>query len=230
MLLCNFNCPLPNSRRYVLLISGTNAGIIDSSTKNNLTTVGAAAISSTQSRFGNTSLSLASASSSYLLMPSSSFNTIPANSDFTLECWLYTSATGLAPAVWHNVATTKIVAFYLTDSAVSTLYTIAGTFSYPSPNAAVVRATSNISANTWTHVAFVRSGSTITIYINGVAAGTGSSAYASNPLRIIGAISTGSTNADFYFFNGYIDDLRLTLGTARYTGNFTPPTSAFADQ
>jgi hypothetical protein len=42
-----------------------------------------------------------------------------------------------------------------------------------------------------------------------------------DPERFIGA--EGGTND---FFNGYIDDLRITKGLARYVQNFTPPTAA----
>lgn len=213
----------------ILQIGGTNAGIADSTARNVITTSAGASVSTTQSKFGGSSISF-NGTNGYLQLLNTRFNNIPASTDFTLECWVYTPTSSLAPAVWHNTSSSKIVAFYLTDSAVNTLYTIAGTFSYPSPNVAVVRGTTNVTANTWTHVAFVRSGSTITIYVNGTASGTGTSAYASNPLQLIGAISTGATTPDFYFFNGYIDDLRLTIGVARYTSNFTPTTTAFENQ
>jgi hypothetical protein len=77
--------------------------------------------------------------------------------------------------------------------------------------------------NTWTHIAFVRSGTTLTCFLNGVSVGTTTTASS------IGSASAGSyigsSQSGNYWF-GYIDDLRVTKGYARYTSNFTPPTAA----
>jgi hypothetical protein len=40
------------------------------------------------------------------------------------------------------------------------------------------------------------------------------------------AVGWSSDGGTARFLNGYIDDLRITKGAARYTGNFTPPTAA----
>jgi hypothetical protein len=47
----------------------------------------------------------------------------------------------------------------------------------------------------------------------------------SGPLVIGGGAFAPSTRS----FSGYIDDLRITKGVARYTAGFTPPTAAFPD-
>jgi hypothetical protein len=85
--------------------------------------------------------------------------------------------------------------------------------------------TGTLSATTWTHVALVRSGSTITFYISGTASGTltNSANFGSNNTPYAG----GNANTSPDYYNGYIDDLRITKGYARYTSNFTPPTAAF---
>lgn len=83
-----------------------------------------------------------------------------------------------------------------------------------------------IPANTWTHLAFVRNGNTFTVFVNGnsAASGIASGTIPSNSQPfVIG--STSSANPGVNGYAGYIDDLRVTKGIARYTANFTPPDS-----
>lgn len=83
-----------------------------------------------------------------------------------------------------------------------------------------------VTQNVWQHVAVCGSGGTIRAYVEGVAA--------SNPIS--GTVVSVGTQ-DLYigrggdsFLTGYLDDLRITKGAARYTANFSPPASAFPDQ
>lgn len=78
-----------------------------------------------------------------------------------------------------------------------------------------------VELNTWTHVAATRSGGTTRVFVNGVLTGSNTNSYSpayTNPL--IG-VNSSYTPA---IFQGYIDDLRITKGYARYTAAFTPPT------
>jgi hypothetical protein len=73
--------------------------------------------------------------------------------------------------------------------------------------------------NAWNHIAFVRSGTTTSGYVNGVLAGT--TTYTPGTTSIV---NVGRYNGSpFYYFPGYISNLRVVNGTAVYTANFTPP-------
>lgn len=77
-------------------------------------------------------------------------------------------------------------------------------------------------AGTEYHVAIVFDGNTYKVYVNGVLDNTVTSAiniYSSLTSLTFGIYSDGTSSA----LNGTIDDLRITVGQARYTSNFTPP-------
>ncbi len=91
----------------------------------------------------------------------------------------------------------------------------------------IIDATSlaSFAVDTWHHIALVRNGSTITLYLNGVNVGSDSS------ISTHGLITDGTweigrrhfSGPDRYF-NGYIDEYRISKGKARWTSNFTPQT------
>jgi hypothetical protein len=89
--------------------------------------------------------------------------------------------------------------------------------------AGIASAAETISANTWHHVAVQRDGvsGVVTAFVDGAAIGTTSQAFGVGAFEV-GRAGTGTGGQEF---QGYIDDLRITNGVARYTSNFTPPTA-----
>ena len=87
-----------------------------------------------------------------------------------------------------------------------------------------MNATTNLTANSWNHLSYVRNGSTWYWFINGTQAGTGSN---STNITFSNVATTIGYGGEGYFtgFNGFMSDLRVVKGTAVYTSNFTPPTA-----
>jgi hypothetical protein len=81
----------------------------------------------------------------------------------------------------------------------------------------------SIGTNAWAHIAVARQGSTIRGFINGVLQGTAetnSSAIGNNNIVKVGSDASGAAT-----FQGYMSDVRLTKGIARYTGSFNTATT-----
>jgi hypothetical protein len=91
--------------------------------------------------------------------------------------------------------------------------------------------TNAIALNQWNHITWQRSSGIFKIFVNG--SSSNSVAFTNNITlpSINSSIGSSGLFADnIYSSQGYIDDLRITKGVARYTANFTPPTQAFPNQ
>ena len=210
-----------------LLLLGSNAGIYDATAKNDIITVGDTKVSSTQIKYGTGAMYF-DGTGDYLAIPASTmfgFGT----GDFTIEMWVYfNSISSYQVLVGQFVSGTSYWAFNIGNGTSS-----GGIFTYNPGTGQVIVANEGSQAawlaNTWYHTTVVRSGTTVTIYRNGSSIATGNlSGSLYNPSSNISIGSAGVLASGY--LNGYIDDLRVTKGIARYTANFTPPTKAMIGQ
>jgi hypothetical protein len=87
-------------------------------------------------------------------------------------------------------------------------------------------ATAITDTTTWHHVAAVKYGSELAIYLDGVKGAT--TAAITDPILDRGeTIYIGCETGAAYYWNGWIDEFRFSKGVARYTANFTPPSGPF---
>jgi len=198
-----------------LLLNFDNAGIYDAATINDAETEGNAQVSTTQAKFGTTSMYFDGTGDWLPIIdkPELRFGT----GAFTVEFWLYLGATGAARGlVAKGTSTTGwLVSTDASDKVVFTYTT------------STITSTGALSGSTWYHIAVVREGTgsnQTKIYIDGVNDGTGTVSTDFNQTSVM-YVAANRTGGDA--LNGYIQDLRITNGYARYTGNFTPPTAAF---
>ena len=150
--------------------------------------------------------------------------TIPINTlfdlvatDFTIEGWAYINNTTGAKVIFdQRPASTQGIYPTLLFSGATLLWYV---------NSATQITSSSLSATTWYHFAICRSGTSTKMFINGTQSGstyTDSNNYLASR-TYVGASAFDQTDN----FNGYLDDVRITKGFARYTANFTAPTAAF---
>jgi len=83
----------------------------------------------------------------------------------------------------------------------------------------------SLTINKWYHIALVRNGSEFTGYVDGKGTflTTSSASLVNNSASLIVGSDTNATGG----YNGYISNLRITKGVARYTENFDVPTAPF---
>jgi len=219
----------------LLPFDGTNGATstTDSSDSGHTVTFGGdAEISTAQSKFGGSSLSL-DGNGDYVDLPQSTNQFV--SDDLTIEFWFrinsgagsetvglfgtyYTTPSGKGMLMQTNATYTSVFFQWMYGSGTG------DDWAYLNRTQGTRTALSN---NTWYHVAVTRSGNTWRLFLNGTQedsvtqSGQVTDAGSTTRLGNYGPSATAS-----HGLNGYIEDFRITKGLARYTSNFTAPTSA----
>ena len=212
----------------LLLGEGTNGSttILDSSSNNfSITANNGAQISTAQSKFGSSSIEfLGTANTGLSVSPDVDFQF--GTGDWTVEAWIYQRNlavyTTLLEIGDHQNQNSFVILTGFNNGNVLSLY-CASFFDAPS--------TGTLVTNQWQFVTVSRQGNFLYFSVDG----TVDTPVAFNrDLTSTSTVSVGyvygyvpNFNNNSYRFDGYISNLRITKGVARYTENFDVPTAPF---
>lgn len=212
--------PYWNQVVLAMHMDGANASTAFTDVKGKvITSLGNAQISTAQSKFGGSS-AFFDGTGDYLNTPShEDFNF--GSGDFTIEFFIRktTSAAQVVCAKRSSIAFGPFQ-LYCTTAPVIQVSTNGGA----SWNKETSGPTFTIGE--FVHIAAERYGTSLKIYtagVGGTSVDVGTDALFANSNQV----SIGATSDGAFPFSGYLDDLRITKGLARYKGNFTPPAAEF---
>lgn len=210
--------------KLLLHCDGTNGSTtITDKIGKTMTAYGNAKISTAQSKFRGASLSL-DGSGDYISSPNSvdfRFGT----GDFTIDFWLYSNVAWSSQPFSASICGQK-------KNDTTNGWVLYRDSNYPTKINARVGLQNSFptgstpTANVWEHWALVRNGTTLKWYKNGILDATTTSSVDVNDttgLFLIGLADSWASS----FLNGYVDELRISKGIARWTANFTPPTAPY---
>jgi hypothetical protein len=214
--------PLTAITNTQLLCNFTNGAIFDNSMMNVLETISSTQISTTSPKFGTGSI-LFNGTTDYLTSPFGRNFTF-GTGDFTIEFWVrFTGTTGRQDILWISVGASDRLGIIYNISANNITY-------YISPTVAnAINAPFTPTAGTWYHIALTRASGSSKLFINGTQGGStyaDSRNYSTAYQLFMGRDSAAASS----YFNGRVDDVRITRGIARYTANFTPSQQPFPNR
>jgi hypothetical protein len=196
----------------------------DSAGNFTLSTAGNVSISSDQAKFGKSFYFDGSGGQINL-----AYNAIQEfeAQDFTIEYWLYRNsgtAAGVVPiAGWGGSGGGH--SWFIRDGDGGYFIWIDSDGNQTNYNLGM-----DTTTGVWRHYAMVRNGNTFTAYQDGTQIYTSTmngSVHTESGTGLFLGYNADAPSNGYFFLNGYIDEVRISKGIARYTANFTPPTAAF---
>jgi hypothetical protein len=220
--------PLQPIANTVLLLTGENSGIYDAALKNSIQTIGDTKVRTNVTKYGTGSMYF-EGTADYLSIPHTKDIDL-SSGDFTIEIWVQwiSYVAGSAILFKGGAAPYGSYLIYVGDASNGTEVDFYTSISGSAWSVSGLNFTINPTLGVWHHLAVTRSGNVYRTFFNGTLANSVTQAgnlisQPTTPLWL-GKYNAGST------FYGYMDDLRITKGYARYTANFTPPDAALKNK
>ena len=178
------------------------------------TASGGPTISTTQSKWGGSSVRMTGAGTVTGPNPATAFGT----NNFCMEFWAWADSGNIVSRSLYSTGTgAGQFELWINSNGALALYGDSGALS-------ITGGTNNlVVADAWNHVALTRNGNVWTIWFNGVSQGSLTLSITMSSTVAWGLGTAGTLGA----WVGYFDDFRVTVGDARYTANFTAPTAAY---
>lgn len=184
-----------------------------------VTVRGNAQLDTAQKKFGTAS-GLFDGNDDYVTMDGSDFTF--GTGDFTIEGFLRLNATGLTQVFYDSRPTS-------TNGLYPTIFVGSGdVLVYFTNSTNRIVGTTTLTTGVWYHWAVSRSGTSTKLFLDGTQEGstyTDSNNYLNGASRP--ALSANGLTLTTGELNGWLDEVRVTKGLARYTANFTAPSAAF---
>jgi len=212
--------PMSTDTNSKLHIKGTDASIIDKAQGANLELVGNTTGSTTQAKFANTKSMYFDGTGDYL--ETSAFSEAPVfgTGNWTVEGWFYATDLSNFRTIINQDASWELTLY---GSKLRVVVDTDGSWNRDYVNLYAMSDT--LSLNTWYHFALVKNGNSVKGYTDGTEYYSNAS-FTSSPYSTPSKkVRIGRGQDSPYYWQGYLQDIRITKGLARYTANFTPPTA-----
>jgi hypothetical protein len=200
------------------LLRFDNAQVTDYTTNNNWVTLNNTKVTSSVKKFNSGSIYFDGSRDTIYPVDTSvcAFGT----GDFTLEYWLYVNSLSNGPITLDFRPNGTNGNYPLQGP------TAAGAIGWYINSAdRITLVPGMVSTGSWHHIATCRSGTSTRVFVNGNQVG---STWTTDTTNYLGGSGRFGYHAfdGAYDLNGYMDDIRITKGVARYTASFTPPTAS----
>lgn len=179
-------------------------------------------ISSAQSKFGGSSMQFTGSNSYLSVANNAAYNFAAEN--FTIDVWVYPTVATTSAGVIGKVGVSGVGSYILCMNS-------AGNWVFDSSANTTTWSLADIilgsvSLNTWQHLAVVRSGNTLYAFKNGVLGGSATMTH--TVITTTENLNIGRYNYSTpIYYTGYMDELRISKGIARWTSAFSPPANQY---